>query len=111
QSHGTYVKGGVKPDGSEQIIPFTAQVEEGTSVVLAARPESVIFNAADNSVSGKVNEMYSSGKDWLINFDLGSNNLRGYCDADFNVEIGSQIPIAFRQKGVFLFNEETGSRY
>ena len=55
--------------------------------------------------------MYSSGKDWLVNFNIGDTELRGYCDADYNVQEGSVIKVGFRDKGQFLFNEETGERY
>ena len=111
QLHGEYTSSGFKPDGTDEIIPIKADVAEGTRTILAARAESVIFNKGENGISAKVNDMYSSGKDWLLNIDIGNNNLRGYCDADYELIPDEIIKVQFKDKGVFLFDEKSGERY
>ncbi|MBQ1522907.1 MAG: ABC transporter ATP-binding protein [Erysipelotrichaceae bacterium] len=111
QIHGVYTADGIRADGCDEIIPCAIKANEGDRVVFAVRPESVIFENEKNTVNATVNDLYSSGKDWLVSFVIGDTELRGYCDADFNVSEGSRIKVGFREKGSFLFNEETGERY
>jgi len=111
QVHGVYTSNGIKPDGSEQIIPLDIKAEEGTRVVLAVRPESLTFNTPASNIEGTVNEIYVSGKDTLMSFNIGDTALRGYCDVDFNQPAGSSVKVGLKEKGVFLFNEKEGTRY
>ncbi|MBR2792029.1 MAG: ABC transporter ATP-binding protein [Erysipelotrichaceae bacterium] len=111
QIHGTYTADGIKADGCDELIPCAIKANEGDRVVFAVRPEAVIFENEKNTVNATVNDLYSSGKDWLVNFMIGDTDLRGYCDADFNVSEGSKIKVGFKEKGAFLFNEATGERY
>ena len=71
-----------------------------------------VFNNPKNYIKCKVNEKYQSGKDFLVDFSIGGQNLRGYVDADYSPEVGSEIEIGLKENGdVFLFNEETGAKY
>lgn len=85
----------------------------GTRVVLAIRSESFLYspNATKNSLKAIVTEIYQMGKEELTHLRLGSQEIRAYIAVENHLEVGQEIFISFKQKGVFLFNEQTGKRY
>ena len=111
QIHGTYDSGKFIPDGTEEAVEMKYNAPSATRAVLAARPESVLIAPKNGGVKASVNEVYSSGKDWLVSLKLGDSTIRGYVNADFDVEPGETITISFGDRGVFLFNEDSGERY
>ena len=112
QTHGVYTEQGFVPDGTDQVIKLDVKANVGDRCVLATRAEAIVFNNKNNYIKCKVNEKYQSGKDYLVDFSIGEQNLRGYVDVDYSPEVGSEIEISLKENGdVFLFNEETGARY
>ena len=82
------------------------------NVTLSIRPES-LDKAQDNepiAFIGKVNDIYLMGKERLVYLTFGTVNLRAYIDIDHDVNINDELPIRFKDKGVFIFNTESGER-
>ncbi len=110
QLKGAWHNGGFVADGDNQVIKIgNLKVEEGRRVILAIRPESFIFGDKGDSCV-KVNEIYQAGKDTLMNVSLADQTLRGYIDPYYNPSIGSEVRFGLRDKGVFVFDEESGER-
>ena len=112
QLHGVYEKGNFKPDGYDNMIPIGKyQVEDGTRVVFASRPESVIVEKTNGKTMMEVDETYISGKDTLCVLKAGEGRMRAYVDNDNAPQEKDIVSVSFRNKGVFVFNEESGERY
>ncbi|MCR5067062.1 MAG: ABC transporter ATP-binding protein [Erysipelotrichaceae bacterium] len=111
QLHGVYKSGKFYPDGSDKVFDIGKyNVEDGRRTVFAFRPESVISKSADKEPKLEVNETYISGKDTLCTFNVGEAMIRAYVDNDNAPQQGSMLNLSFKDKGVFLFDEETGDR-
>ena len=112
QLHGIYEKGNFRPDAYENAIPIGRyQIEDGTRVVFASRPESVIVEKKNGKTVMEVEETYVSGKDTLCVLKAGEGRLRAYVDNDSAPQEKDLVSVSFRDKGVFVFNEESGERY
>ncbi|MGI6740587.1 MAG: ABC transporter ATP-binding protein [Brevefilum sp.] len=89
------------------------QTPEETNMILGVRAES-IFLQPDNSSDcfyGTINEIYRMGKEELFHLKIGEQEVRGYLSTDKELNIGDEIPIGLKKKGVFLFDQVTGERY
>ncbi|MBQ1826963.1 MAG: ABC transporter ATP-binding protein, partial [Erysipelotrichaceae bacterium] len=111
QIKGVYKENGIQPDGCSFVIPVEKDIPQYTRIVLAVRPESLVFDNDSCQIPASVNEIYVSGKDTLVSFNIGENVCRGYCDAEFSRQPGEVIKVGLKEKGVFVFNQETGERY
>ena len=75
-------------------------------------PDYVLCRLAkDGQLKGTVKESYLSGKDVLVDVIVGEQSMRAYVDADLEVKEHDVIGMNFKDKGVFVFDEETGERY
>ena len=112
QLHGVYNNGLFLPDGFDKQLKIGKYaIPEGSRVVFASRPESVIVGKKDPVAEMEVKETYISGKDTLCVLNAGDGFLRAYVDNDdAPIEI-TKVSVSFRSKGVFVFNEESGERY
>ncbi len=111
QLHGVYRDQKVFCDDSDvefEVGKYPA--EEGKRVVLAIRPESMLVNDTKGTRL-TVQETYISGKDTLCVFQVGKSAIRAYVDNDNAPSNGDVLSVSLKQKGVFLFDEETGERY
>ncbi len=111
QIKGIYKDNGIQPEGCSFVIPLNKEIPQYTEIVLAVRPESLIFDEENCDIPATVNEIYVSGKDTLVSFNIGESICRGYCDADYDRKPGENIRLSLKDKGVFVFNRETGERY
>ena len=82
-------------------------------VFLVIRAESIFLNQNNSSehFDGTISEIYRMGKEELIHLKIGAQEIRGYLSSDRELQIGDQISIGLKPKGVFLFDESTGERY
>ena len=85
-------------------------VADGTRVWLSFRAESVIL---DNSSSLRAKVIMTSvmGKEVITSFDLAGKEVRGYMDANAELQRDQEIGIRFKNSGVFVFDYESGERY
>ena len=91
-------------------LPHQMATPEGRELVLAFRAESVslVESELESHFSAAVQEVYTAGKDNLAILALGSKNFRVFIADDAPVE--GKTHLRFKNKGVFLFDAETGAR-
>ncbi len=93
-------------------VPGNLGVPEGTRVVLGVRAESLTIATEEKKLfDARITQVYHMGKEELTHLNFGSAEIRGYIPGDMNFKVGEVIPVGFRDKGVFVFNAETGERY
>lgn len=90
--------------------PLRRDVENGTDVILAVRPESVIVPAKDKKLKSIVLERYSIGKDELSLLNIEGQTMRAYISGDFPIHKNDELEFSLKNKGVFLFDAKTGER-
>ena len=84
-------------------------VKEGTGVVLAIRPEAIELAKDKGNFETELSHTYAMGKEELSYINVGNTEIRGYLPN--GLEIGNKYQISFKNKGVFLFDKESGERY
>ena len=112
--HGVIKEGKIKLNGFDKLISFAPaqSLRDETPVVLAIRAEGIIPNGSKTDFEGNVIERYSIGKDDLVRLAIGeTQEMRGYVPAELDAKAGMDLSVGLKDRGVFLFNEETGERY
>ena len=94
------------------ILPVFANINEGTRVTLAIRPESIFITSdQDKKVfSVIITQVYRIGKEELTHLQIGSCNIRGFISSENDLVVNDIISVGLKAKGVFLFNTDTGQR-
>jgi ABC-type sugar transport system ATPase subunit len=83
----------------------------GRPVVLAIRAESLaLAEPGDAAFSAEVREVYAMGKEELAVVRFGTQELRAYLPASLGLTPGSTVHLGLKERGVFLFDGETGER-
>jgi multiple sugar transport system ATP-binding protein len=91
-------------------LPLRRAVQDGTDVIMAVRPESVIVPAGERKLNSSVLERYSIGKDELSLLNIEGQQMRAYISGDYPIRIGDALEFSLKNKGVFLFDAKTGER-
>lgn len=110
--HGVIENGKIRFDGSDitYTLPLRREVTNGTKAILAVRAESIVVPALDKALRARVLERYSINKDELSVLEIEGQQCRGFISADYPLNIGDEIDIDLKRRGVFLFDAETGER-
>ena len=103
----------VLEDGSGSFShPLCKKAPEGARVIFALRAESAFLASKGEGVMKcRVRHVYTMGKEELSYLTLGSAEFRVYLSADLELKAKDEISIGLRNRGVFLFDQETGARY
>ena len=106
------VKGGkIVLDGDCTIDNDLAKdIEDGREVTLSMRAEAIIVGEEEKVCEGIVEEVYVMGKEVLAYVTLGAAKVRAYIEAEKNFEKGQKVNIGLKNRGVFVFDKETGER-
>ena len=109
---GTVEHGVFRFENSEQTcaLPLGREVADGTKAILAVRAESVVVPAGDDRLRARVLERYSINKDELSVLQIAGQQCRGFIPGEVPLALGQEIEISLKQRGVFLFDAETGER-
>ena len=91
-------------------LPLRREVSDGTAATLAVRAESVVVPAEGAILPATVVERYSINKDELSILNIAGQELRAFISGDYPLVIGGGIDISLKDKGVFLFDTQTGER-
>jgi multiple sugar transport system ATP-binding protein len=91
-------------------LPFAQNIPEDRPLTLAFRPEAARLADTDEAFHAVLTEVYPMGKDNLLHLELGSIGFRIFSDDEI-VERGRTAGLRFQDKGVFLFDTETGERF
>lgn len=94
-------------------ISTVGRVSDGTRVVMGVRAESIQIASNDKKkqFDATITQVYRMGKEELTHIKIGNCEIRGYITSEQTLNVGDAIPISLKEKGVFLFNVETGERY
>ena len=87
-------------------------IEEGRKVKLAVRSESFVVAqpGAANTLPCTVTGVYKMGKEEMASFNFGPVAFRAYIDLEEGLEEGQQVSLGFKNRGVFVFDRESGVR-
>ena len=108
-----YIKDGkfVLEDGSATINIDNKNVKEGQKVVMGIRAEACnIAKDGNHDLEAIVDQRYTMGKEELAFLNVGNQQIRVYLSSDYTFDKGEKIYVDLRNKGVFLFDSETGDR-
>ncbi|MDO5439337.1 MAG: ABC transporter ATP-binding protein [Erysipelotrichaceae bacterium] len=105
-----YIKDGyfVLDDDSGKIKISNPNVKEGQQVVMGIRAESVVIKDGEHDFEATVKQRYTMGKEELAFLNIGNQTIRVYVSSDYDIKEGEQVFLKLRDKGVFLFDKETG---
>ena len=61
-------------------------------------------------IACEVTRVYTMGKEEMAYFKLGEADFRAYIDADMGLKVGQSVNVGLKNRGVFVFDLETGER-
>ena len=110
--YGTVWNGGFRFDNSDVTYELSekCRAADGTKAVLCVRAESVVVPAAGQTLTATVKERYSINKDELSVLEICGQQMRGFIAGDYPLPVGGEVSISLKNRGVFLFAQETGER-
>ncbi|MDO4378584.1 MAG: ABC transporter ATP-binding protein [Erysipelotrichia bacterium] len=86
------------------------QAKVGEKVVLGIRPEAIMLNQNEHDMTATIVQRYTMGKEELAFVKVGNSEIRVYLSNDYTYKVGEQVNIKLRNKGIFLFDQQTGAR-
>ncbi|MCL2008088.1 MAG: ABC transporter ATP-binding protein [Treponema sp.] len=92
-------------------IPNKGNAPEGRDLVLAFRAEGLRPVKENEDFTAIVDEVYIMGRDNLAHFNHEGGEFRAFIEESSGIEAGKEVKLSFKDKGVFLFDKETGERY
>ncbi len=112
---GTFKDGFFTADGSDRHVKldrFTG-VDGEKRVHLAIRAESftVEKQPSETTLECAVESVYQMGKEEMAVLKYGSTVFRAYISSDYGFNAGDTAHLSLKNRGVFLFDEQTGVRY
>ena len=110
------VRGGVftTEDGKASVkLPLLARVPEGKKVNLSVRSESfqVAKAPGEDTMRCQVTGVFKTGKEEMASFLFGDVAFRAYIDLEEGLQKGQKVDLALKNRGVFVFDRESGVRY
>ena len=100
----------VTDDGKGRVsMPLFDGIANGRKVNLSVRSESFVVNP-DGPIDCEVTRVYTMGKEEMAYFKLGEVDFRAYIDADMGLKVGQKTKLGVKNRGVFVFDRETGER-
>lgn len=97
-------------DTSDVIKLNNPNAKPGQKVVLGIRPEAISLNQNEHDMTATIVQRYTMGKEELAFVKVGNNEIRVYLSNDYNYKVGDTVNIKLRNKGIFLFDQQTGAR-
>ena len=85
-------------------------VKPGQKVTLGIRPEAIMLNQDNYDMRSTIVQRYTMGKEELAFVKVGNSEIRVYLSSDYTYKVGDQVDIKLRNKGIFLFDQQTGER-
>ncbi|MBQ4254125.1 MAG: hypothetical protein II712_04770, partial [Erysipelotrichaceae bacterium] len=64
----------------------------------------------EHDMEAVIDQRYTMGKEELAFLKVGNQRVRVYLSSDYKYEKGENILLKLRDKGVYLFDMETGDR-
>lgn len=109
---GTIVDGAFVTEGGETIKgDIFAKVPNGKKVNLSVRAESFTMEESKTKLHAKVHSVYQMGKEEMAVIDYAGGQIRAFLSFELGLQAGQEIVLGLKERGVFLFDLETGVRY
>ena len=100
----------VTDDGKGRVVmPLFDGIANGRKVNLSVRSESFVVDP-NGPIECEVTRVYTMGKEEMAYFKLGEVDFRAYIDADMGLKAGQITKLNLKNRGVFVFDRETGER-
>ncbi|MCR4742876.1 MAG: ABC transporter ATP-binding protein [Treponema sp.] len=80
---------------------------ENRSLLLAIRPEA--FNL-DKKIKGKILSISEMGKEEILTLDFLNHTVRAIINSEEELEVGQEISLGLKNKGIFIFDSNSGER-
>ena len=103
----------VTEDGSVHAkLSILSGIPDGKKINLSVRSESFVPKeaGAPDTVPCVCTGVYTMGKDETASFTLGSTPFHAYIDQEEGLVKGQTIHLGFKNRGVFVFDRESGVR-
>ena len=111
KTHGVIANGKIVLDGGcEVVLDVAKNIEEGRKVTLSLRAEAIVVDTENKACEGVIDQVYVMGKEVLAYILLGDARVRAYIPAEKQFEKGQKVNVGLKNRGVFIFDEETGER-
>ena len=103
----------VMSDGARFSPGFSDSVPRGVPVNLAVRAESFVLEPQprDSFLRARVDSVYQMGKEEMAILSFGGVPFRAYLSADYGLKAGDPVSLSLKNRGVFVFDRQTGERY
>ena len=101
-------------DGKASVkLPLLEKVPAGKKVNLSVRSESfqVAKAAGPDTLRCQVTGVFKTGKEEMASFLFGDVPFRAYIDLEEGLQKGQEVNLALKNRGVFVFDRESGVRY
>ena len=100
----------VAADGKARCaLPMLAGVKNGRNVNLSVRSESFVLDE-NGPMACEVTRVYQMGKEEMAYLTFGGTDFRAYIDSEEGLRKGDAVRLSLKNRGVFLFDRETGER-
>ncbi len=94
-------------DGND-IYPLVQKLEEPLEIVdVGLRPEA--FTLDENGFEIHIENVETIGRDTLIRFKLGEQQVRAFIDSEYRLVPGQDVKVSLRRRGVHIFNPKNGA--
>ncbi|MDO5022402.1 MAG: ABC transporter ATP-binding protein [Eubacteriales bacterium] len=103
----------ISNDGNSFIYEDMEKVPVGKKINLSVRAESFIVSSEkqDSTMEAKVLSVYQLGKEEMALLQFGGVEMRAYISFDHHLKAGDTAHLKLRNRGVFIFDLESGRRY
>ncbi|MGI6726906.1 MAG: ABC transporter ATP-binding protein [Christensenellales bacterium] len=103
----------VMADGARACPGFSDSVPRGVPVNLSVRAESFALEPQphDSFLRARVDSVYQMGKEEMAILSFGGVHFRAYLSADYGLKAGDLVSLSLKNRGVFVFDRQSGERY
>lgn len=102
---------------NDKLITYLEHLKDKScsDVTFAVRPESfIIQKSLESSVElqyqSKILRISEMGKEKILSFEYCGKEVRGFISGDEDVQLGTEICITLKKRGVFVFDSTNGER-
>ncbi len=112
KTFGVMKRGKIVLDGDcEVAYPKAVDLDDGHRVILSMRAEAIVVEGTSEAMAeGVIEQTYVMGKEVLAFVKMGDFSVRAYIPAELQLTKGQTVKLALKNRGVFVFDEETGER-
>lgn len=100
----------VAENGEKLSSKLFSGIEDGRKVNLSVRSESFTVEKEELSIEAKVKSVFQMGKEEMAIIEFAGSECRAFLSLELGLKPGQELKLYLKDKGVFLFDRETGER-